>query len=632
MNVAAVLDAAEAHLANGRDAAAQTLFAEVVEHPAGAVRALAGLGGIALRAGDTERSRELFARALALAPENAELLVGLATAYQVGQRTEDAETCLRRAMRLDPALVDAPLQLALLALARHDVDDARALAQRAVKLAPDSIGALTALAHVEIAGGDADKAVALFERILDLSPGNVNALSGLGMLRQMAGDLAGAAEALETARLKEPDSPHILARLAACRSGLGALESAHTLVRQAAALAPADAEVRNTEGVILLNRGRFDEALAALRAAAEHDPASPAPLVNLALLLRRRNAHEAALATARQAISRAPEPDEAASRIAADLLCLAGNWREGWRRYDVLAGVDSPPQASAADFGPRVALMVGDLSAALMSLPLLPRLAAGRRLRLLCLPAYAGFFRVVPGIASVHARETIDLSKDIETGETTLLLDDLARILRATPADLPQTPLGLRLDGVPPPSGMTNTASRTGAGDASCAAGEPGSPQGVAPGSAARIGLWWSDAPDGPEPRDLLDALPASAALLREPRPDQTRLLSDSSAPQVLVKHDVEDLADMARTLLSLDRVVAVDGPVAHLAACLGCRTLVICQYDVPWYWQPCGPERLRWYPTAEAVGRDLDGAWSSATEACARFGAGTSDSAAPDA
>ena len=77
---------------------------------------------------------------------------------------------------------------------------------------------------------------------------------------------------------------------------------------------------------------------------------------------------------------------------------------------------------------------------------------------------------------------------------------------------------------------------------------------------------------------------------------------------------------DMAHILLSLDLVVAVDGAVAHLAANLGCRTAVICQTDVPWYWQPCGPEGTRWYPTARAVARDPGGDWSTLSEVCERL------------
>ena len=54
MNVSQVLSAAEGHLAEGRDAAAKQLFTEALEQPAGAVRAMAGLGKLALREGDAE--------------------------------------------------------------------------------------------------------------------------------------------------------------------------------------------------------------------------------------------------------------------------------------------------------------------------------------------------------------------------------------------------------------------------------------------------------------------------------------------------------------------------------------------------------------------------------------------------
>ena len=42
MKVSELLDAAQAHLTNGRVEAAQTLFTEAMEHPGGAARAAGG--------------------------------------------------------------------------------------------------------------------------------------------------------------------------------------------------------------------------------------------------------------------------------------------------------------------------------------------------------------------------------------------------------------------------------------------------------------------------------------------------------------------------------------------------------------------------------------------------------------
>ena len=96
------------HLSKGRDAAAEKLYMEALTHPGGAARAAGGLGTIALRAGEVDRAQDLFGRGLALAPENAELLVGLAAVHLAAQREDAAETCLRRAMRLDPESATAP--------------------------------------------------------------------------------------------------------------------------------------------------------------------------------------------------------------------------------------------------------------------------------------------------------------------------------------------------------------------------------------------------------------------------------------------------------------------------------------------------------------------------------------------
>ena len=321
--------------------------------------------------------------------------------------------------------------------------------------------------------------------------------------------------------------------------------------------------------------------------------------------MRRNHQMEAALDAARQAIALddRSRTDAVARRIEIDLLCLAGSWRDAWSRHDDLTTLGCPPdsatrlpEAGLTDFGTRPALIVDDLSSSLMASRLIPRLAAGeRQVRLLCLPAYASFFRFLPGIGSVDARDAIDLSRDIETGETALLLDDLPRLMRATPACL--APPGLGLSAGEPPPDMASERSD--------------------PAGSPRVGLWWDDTPGGPDPKMLLNALPGTPALLREPEPGQTLALPDGRAPSILIDHDVEDLLGMAKVLLSLDLVVAVESPVAHLAATLGCRTVVICPIDIPWYWQPCGPDRARWYPTARAVARDPGGLWSTLNEVC---------------
>lgn len=603
MNVAGLLAAAERHLAAGRDAAAEKLFVEALERPHGTVRAIAGLGKIALRAGAVERAGELFGRGLALAPGNADLLVGLAGVHLAAERAEDAELCLRRALRLDPESSDAHCALALALLSRRDVEGARTHAARALDLAPESSDVAMTAANVELLRGRSEVAFRLFERAAALAPERADPLAGQGAALQSGGDIAGAARALERARLLEPDSPSILARLAECRVVLGELEDAQRLVRQAVAVAPADAGVRNAEGIVAMHSGRHAEALESLRLAMRHDPRNPAPLVNLALLMRRNGRMEPALAAARQAatLGAGGVPDASAGRLEFDSLCVMGRWSDAWRRLEEMqAGEEArrvggdPDMAGTASLGSRVALIVDDLSASLHALRLIPRLAAdGRRIRILCLPAYASFFRALPGVDAVDGRDAIDLSRDVETDESVVLLDVLPHLARATPADL-----------APPGFALGEPSPRV-AGALTALNGSP------------VTGLWWDDEPGGPDPQALLNALPGTPALLREPDSGWAPVLADGRNPAILADRRVEDLLDLAQVLVSLDSVVCVDGAVAHLAANLGCRTLVLCRFDIPWYWQPCGPEGLRWYPTARAIARGCDGLWSHLAEAC---------------
>lgn len=579
MNVAEILDAADAHLDSGQDGRARQLFEEAMHLNGGRGGALAGLSKVALRAGDADAALPLIGAALRENPERADWLAVLAAVHVVRDRPGDAEICLRRAMRLDPGLAGAPSALSLIFFARGDADGALELASLACKLDPGSDDLLATLGQMELAAGNKRVAMERFQAVVDRSPQHVDALVGLASLVRSDGNAAGAAELLEKARLSVPDDPHLQARLAECLSVLGERAAAQRRISAAVAVAPSDPEVLNFQGLVMMNTGNLTDAAEAFRSAAAAVPEDPAPLANLALLLHRCGNRHLAARMAHEALALSGGRDEAAVRIQADIQFLDGDWDAAWATVDRLGGIEPGERGDGMEDAVPV-LVVDDLSSALLGLRLLDRFAGDRHLRLICRPLERDFFQRLPKVGDVSVATCVDLARDIGEGERVVLLDDLPRLLRATPADLTPT-IGF----------------------------EPAAVSTPADGRCSRVALWLSDShPVG----DILDSIGPDATLLRDPAN-----FGSFATPDSMRHHAADSLAALARALVTFNVVVASDGPVAHLAANLGCRTMVVCDFDVPWHWLPCGEPARRWYPSARAVARDADGRWDGILAAC---------------
>jgi ADP-heptose:LPS heptosyltransferase len=79
--------------------------------------------------------------------------------------------------------------------------------------------------------------------------------------------------------------------------------------------------------------------------------------------------------------------------------------------------------------------------------------------------------------------------------------------------------------------------------------------------------------------------------------------------------HDVGrgifDFAEAATALSQLDLLIAIDAPIAHLAAAMGLRTWVLSPSTVDWRWQ-LGGTRAPWYPSARLFRQPRPGDWDT--------------------
>jgi len=137
--------------------------------------------------GDYARSRELSLEALAVNPQDPNLL-RLAGKAGLELGLPDAAEYLEQAADLDPENPDALRDLADARLAAGRVDDAARTIHRAIELRPEDVASLVDLAHLEYAAGRPETALGYLQTVLEREPDNVAALKALVGVYRDTGD------------------------------------------------------------------------------------------------------------------------------------------------------------------------------------------------------------------------------------------------------------------------------------------------------------------------------------------------------------------------------------------------------------------------------------------------------------
>lgn len=587
-------EVAAEHLSAGRVAEAQALFEEVLRRQPAHPRALCGLGSIAMRRGEMDRGFDLIAHAASIAPNDGLTVGNLAVAYMARNELAQAEDCSRRALDLESGSADLHANLATVLAARGDIKNALVAQLHAVGLAPDSAVQHFNLANLLLASNDRASAAAEFQAALELDPDHIGSLNNLAVMHKQAGRLDDAMALLEAARLRDPLNPELLANQADLMLRMGHGEQALEQIRRSVSLAPRAPFLQNALGAILLELGRLAEAGKVLAEALRLAPEDPTITFTLARMLRRQDRLDAA----QTAIDRiaVPGSDEGLAGVfAAELLLMRGRYDEAWDRLSAVAEPGIGPLAKP-DLGPdsdldgtAIRLVAFNGAASLFAARCLPALAArGAEISVICPPIVAPLFECLPSVRAVVAMAELDLQALAADGPPVLHLDALPQHLRVAP-DTP--PVDWPLFQV--------------AADAEAAA---------LPG--ATIGVWW----EGPGPGvRLLEALAAApdttlVSLQSGPHREAARSLLDAGG---IVDRGgaVSDFASLAAQIVALDRVVAPDGPVAHLAAALGVETWVLVERDGSWYWPNEGGP-ASWYPKTRIFRQGADGNWTDALDA----------------
>jgi tetratricopeptide (TPR) repeat protein len=157
------------------------------------------------QAGRYEQAERGFYRALAVAPESAQIQLLLGDLFRAQARHESALQCCLAAVELAPGLAPAHNNLGNAHRDLGEHDKAVHEYRRAIELDPALPEAHFNLGVSLQKRGDAAEAARCYEQALRLRPGLAMAQLNLGVLREESADAAGAASAYAAAVAADPD-------------------------------------------------------------------------------------------------------------------------------------------------------------------------------------------------------------------------------------------------------------------------------------------------------------------------------------------------------------------------------------------------------------------------------------------
>ncbi|HEX3881552.1 MAG TPA: tetratricopeptide repeat protein [Stellaceae bacterium] len=459
-------------------------------------------------------------------------------------------------------------------------DEPRAGPEPATETPPEQspeqrLAGLLNLAGDHERAGRLNEAEALLNRIREEAPDHPAAIHQLGIVAFRRGQPGRAAELMERSVELAPHSALFHRNLCEAYRTLDRYDDALAVGLRAVALDPNDILCRHNLSVLRYDRLELDEAIASAEAALQLEPNFPGAHFGIA---------EATL--------------------------LRGEFARGWEEYEWrfrLAGVQPlmPPTEKPQWDG--------------------RKLRDGARLLLIADQGYGDviqFSRFIPWAAERAPQIAIACSAELRpvvgqyAGGATMFdhwdsapefaaysaLSSLPRLAGTRPESIPQATPPLRAD-----------AAKRAAWAARLDA--------LSPAGYRRIGIVWAGRPThrndrrrsiGLEQLGPLTMLPGVTLVALQKGASQAQIGGYwRHAPLLNLGPEIRDYADTMAILESLERVVAVDTSVAHLAGAMGKPVSIMLPYAPDWRWGLKG-ETTPWYPTARLFRQDVRRDWST--------------------
>lgn len=249
------------------------------------------LGQMYLKMRENDQAASEFRRALALQPQSAEAVLGLAEALEYSGRVAESEQTYRRAIALRPEWWSAYNGLGALYLIHGRFQDSVPMFRKVLELTPDNVRACNNLGAAYQQMGRYDEALAMYTRSVAIRP-NSNAFSNQGTCYFFQGQYRMAAESFERATALNPDAYLLWANLGDAyrwtpalhdKAGI-AYQNAMRLVEQQLTVAPRDPALHMVFALACAKTGKVKEALSHMRLSLEIDSSDPGMLYQAAVV------------------------------------------------------------------------------------------------------------------------------------------------------------------------------------------------------------------------------------------------------------------------------------------------------------------------------------------------------------
>ena len=476
-------------------------------------------------------------------------------------------------------------------------------------LEPDALDPATVLARglaLQEAGA-LPEAKAAFENLLRLYPHRFDIASLLGIVRTQLTEYASALQILDASLKAAPGQGDALNAQGYCLFKLERMDAA--VVSFGLAIEHGCKDAHRNLAAVLANLGRFDGAVSHYQAAIEHNPSDPTIHHGLALPLFSLRRFGEALRHIDRAIELDPGYAEAYFVKATTLLSV-GDFRNGWDLFEWRwrlpeARLDS--QRHRKLFA-RKPLWLGD------------REISGKTILLHAEQGFGDTFqfaRFVPVVASLGAkvifmapRSTLALMRSLDSGCEVIAPDDpIPPFDMHCPLMSLAKALDLQPDRIPAPLSYleADAALRN---KWKVRLGERKRP---------RIGLIWFGSMLGGIPNLKSMAFEDIVALtdcdadffsLQKQRLPGDELTFQQAESVIDLGPEIQDFADTAAIMASLDLIITVDTGPAHLAGALGRPVWVVLPSYPEWRW-PDGAT-TPWYPSARLFRQPAPNDWGS--------------------
>lgn len=213
---------------------------------------------VAQRAGDAAWRSYLMQRALTFNPQDLNVLLEAASAFEAGGRAEDALASLKRHEALAPGDHHGLVQQGRVLSELGRLDEAEAVLRRAVTVR--DAAAEFNLGTVLDRRGRWDEARTHYERALAINPYHVRAMNNLGIGVDRAGQSADALRWFARALAIDPDEPEVHVNFGSALIRARRFDDARRVLDRAVALNPRSADALNNLGIVLASQGDLEGA------------------------------------------------------------------------------------------------------------------------------------------------------------------------------------------------------------------------------------------------------------------------------------------------------------------------------------------------------------------------------------